>query len=384
MKSIKKWSSFLIIFILVLGFNVSVFAQTFQTSELEGNWYVYGIEVDPTMPAVYWIRGNVNMDESGNLTGTYYAPDGSSVTLSSAQIALDHKGIISGFFTAEGVTATVVHGKMDQSKTFGTSVLLGADSTMDLLSFIKGGGTFTASDLEGTWYAYQVIIDPSTGAVFWTYGTYDVDASGTLTGFFSGPDGSTVTADSGTLSLDSTGIITGNLALSTGQTPVIVHGKMDQGKTRGVVVSTVPDGSMMIGYLNKAGGTFKQSDAAGNWYVYSLNIDPTIPAVYWAYGKAGIDALGNITGSYIAPTGQSIKLTSTFQMNNEGLSTGTFNFDTGDFGILPSIKLDQGKTSMAGVSIITSGSSVGTMSILQFIKESNIAMPWIPLLLLDE
>ena len=197
MKSIKKWSSFLIIFFLVLGFNVSVFAQTFQTSDFEGNWYVYSIEVNPTMPAVYWIRGSVNMDESGNLTGTYYAPDGSSVALSSAQVALDHKGIISGFFTAEGVTTTVVHGKMDQSKTFGTSVLLGADSTMDLLSIIKSGGTFTASDLEGTWYAYQVIIDPSTGAVFWTYGTYDVDASGTLTGSFSAPDGSTVTADSG-------------------------------------------------------------------------------------------------------------------------------------------------------------------------------------------
>lgn len=374
--------TFVVFFIMTLS--VPAFAKVFRTSDFEGNWYVYSIVVDPTMPAVYWIRGSVNIDESGNLTGTYYAPDDSSVTLSSAQVALDHKGIISGFFTAEGVTTTVVHGKMDQSKTFGTSVLLGSDSTMDLLSFIKSGGTFTANDLEGTWYAYQLIIDASTGAVFWTYGTYDVEASGTLTGSFSGPDGSTVTADSGTLSLDSAGIITGNLALSTGQTPVILHGKMDQGKTRGVVVSTVPDGTLMIGYLNKAGGTFKQSDAAGKWYVYSLNIDPTIPAVYWAYGKAGIDALGNITGSYIAPTGQSVKLTSTFQMNNEGLSTGIFNFDTGDSGIMPSIKLDQGKTSMAGVSIITSGSSVGTMSILQFIKISNIGMPWIPSLLLDD
>lgn len=374
--------TFVVFFIMTLS--VPAFAKVFRTSDFKGNWYVYSIVVDPTMPAVYWIRGSVNIDESGNLTGTYYAPDDSSVTLSSAQVALDHKGIISGFFTAEGVTTTVVHGKMDQSKTFGTSVLLGSDSTMDLLSFIKSGGTFTANDLEGTWYAYQLIIDASTGAVFWTYGTYDVEASGTLTGSFSGPDGSTVTADSGTLSLDSAGIITGNLALSTGQTPVILHGKMDQGKTRGVVVSTVPDGTLMIGYLNKAGGTFKQSDAAGKWYVYSLNIDPTIPAVYWAYGKAGIDALGNITGSYIAPTGQSVKLTSTFQMNNEGLSTGIFNFDTGDSGIMPSIKLDQGKTNMAGVSIITSGSSVGTMSILQFIKESNIGTPWIPSLLLDD
>jgi hypothetical protein len=380
----KKKILLTIVVFFIMTLSVPAFAKVFSTSDFKGNWYVYSIVVDPTMPAVYWIRGSVNIDESGNLTGTYYAPDDSSVTLSSAQVALDHKGTISGFFTAEGVTTTVVYGKMDQSKTFGTSVLLGSDSTMDLLSFIKSGGTFTANDLEGTWYAYQLIIDASTGAVFWTYGTYDVEASGTITGSFSGPDGSTVTADSGKLSLDSSGIITGNLALSTGQTPVIVHGKMDQGKTSGVVVSTVPDGTLMIGYLNKIGGTFKQSDAAGNWYVYSLNIDPTIPAVYWAYGKAGIDALGNIRGSYIAPTGQSVKLTSTFQMNDEGSSTGTFNFDTGDSGIMPSLKLDQSKTSMAGVSIITGGSSVGTMSILHFIKESNIGMPWIPSLLLDD
>ena len=360
-------------------------ATVFKTSDMEGNWYIYSVEVDVHIPAVYWLRGYFEIDDTGNITeGTYYAPDGSTVTLSSGQMSLNTIGIISGGFSAQGNTGAVVHGKMDQSKTIGTVVLVGSDQTMDILTFIKGGGTFKTGDLEGTWYAYQVIIDPSTEAVFWAFGTYDVEASGTLTGSFSGPDGSTVTADSGTLSLDSAGIITGNLSLSTGQTPVIVHGKMDQGKTRGVVVSTVPDGSLMIGYLNKAGGTFKQSDAAGNWYVYSLNIDPTIPAVYWAYGKAGIDALGNITGSYTAPTGQSVKLTSTFQMNNEGLSTGIFNFDTGDSGIMPSIKLDQGKTSMAGVTIITSGSSVGTMSILQFIKESNIPMPWIPPLLLDD
>lgn len=82
--------------------------------------------------------------------------------------------------------------------------------------------------------------------------------------------------------------------------------------------------------------------------------------------------------------GQSINLTATSQMDNAGLSTGTINFDTGDSGILPSIKLDQGKTSMAGVGIITSGSDAGAMSILHFIKESSIAMPYIPLLLLDD
>jgi len=369
-----------VFFIMTLA--VPAFAKVFRTSDFTGNWYVYTMEVDPSMPAVYWIWGNVDMDESGNLTGTYYAPDGSSVILSSAQLSLDHKGIISGFFTAEGVTATVVHGKMDQSKTSGASVFLGTDGTMDLGYFIKSGGTFTARDLEGTWYAYQVIIDASTGAVFWVYGTYDVDASGSLTGSFKGPDGSTITIDSGTLTLDSAGIITGNLALSTGQTPTIVHGKIDQGKTRGAVVSIDTDGSMMIGYLVKSGGTFKQSDAQGNWYAYGMNIDPSIPAVFWTYGKLKIDPSGNTTGSYIAPTGDTITITGgVFTVDSDGVGAGgMFSMDTGDTLILNHLKMDPGKTNSDGVWTTTSG----MMSIGLFIKESNVALPGIPLLLLDD
>jgi len=376
---------FAVIFVCLFTNAVPSSAVVFRTSDMAGDWYVYSIEVNINLPAVYWLRGFMKVDEMGNITeGTYYAPDNTMVTISSGQFALNAQGIISGNFTAEGNMATAVNGKLDQSKTIGTAVLAGTDNTLDIVNFFKGGGTFGTNDLEGTWYGYQTLIDASTGAVFWVYGTYTVDASGNVSGSYAGPDGSTLTIDSGKLSVDSEGIITGNLSLSNGQTTTIVHGKLDQSKTMAVGVSVEPGGVMGIAYQVKAGGTFKQSDAAGNWYVYSLNIDPTIPAVYWAYGKAGIDALGNITGSYNGPTGQSVKLTSTFQMNNEGLSTGTFNFDTGDSGILPSIKLDQSKTSMTGVTIITSGSSVGTMSILQFIKESNIAMPWIPSLLLDE
>ena len=378
----KKWYSFLIVFAFVLCLTVPAFPQGFSNSDLEGNWYVYSIEVDPTMPAVYWIRGNVDMDASGNLTGTYYGPDDSSVTVSEAQITLDHKGIMSGFFKTEGSTATVVHGKMDQSKTFGASVLFATDGTMDLLNFIKGGGTFASSDIQGSWYAYQLIIDPTTGAVFWVYGTYDVDASGTITGSLTAPDGSTVTADSGTLLLDSAGIITGNLALSTGQTPVIVHGKLDQGKTRGVVVSIVPaDGSMMIGYLVKSGGTFKQSDGAGKWYAYGLNIEPLIPAVFWAYGQTQFDASGNFTGSYTAPTGDSVTSTGVSSMDSGGVFTINSTLSTGGTSYSPSIKMDQGMTHAVGVSI---SSPSNGMSIWQFIKGSNVAMPGIPLLLLDD
>ena len=390
MKNINKWSSFLVVLFITFGLNVSAFAKTFQSSDFEGNWYAYGIEVDPTPPGqVYWLWGNTTVNESGDVTGTYHGPDGTSVPISGGQIALDPKGIISGYFTADELTSSIVNGKLDQSKTKGAAVSVGNDGTMDLLTFIKGGGTFTSSDIQGSWYQYVITIDIANERVYWAYGLLTIDGSGNATGNFTGPDGTMVSV-SGSIFLNPDGILSGSatlLADGDSSTQTIVNGKLDQSKTNGTFVSLNSNdfSSMNIGYLVKSGGVFNQSDVQGNWYVYTMNIDPNTPAVYWAYGKVGIDALGNVKGSYIGPIGPKIKVTSTLQMDNEGLSTnGTFNFDTGDSGIVPSIKLDQGKTSMTGVGIITSGINTGTMSILQFYKESNLFSPAIPFLLLDQ
>jgi len=192
-----------------------------------------------------------------------------------------------------------------------------------------------------------------------------------------------VTVDSGTLSLDSAGIITGNLALSTGQTPTIVHGKIDQGKTRGVFVGIeTTDDSMFLAHLVKAGGTFKQSDGAGNWYVYGLNIIPSIPAVGWAYGQAHTDASGNLTGSYTLPTGDSVTGTGVSSVDSAGVVTSNIALSTGDTSISPSTKMDQGKTSLTGVSI---NDPSGAMGIWLFLKKSNVPLPALPsLLLFDE
>jgi hypothetical protein len=379
----KVLSAVIAIFLLTLA--VSGFAQSFSTSDLEGIWIGYDISVMPAIPAVIWLRGTATMDASGNLTaGTYILPDETTLTLTGGNFKLDSQGVMSGIITVDtGDTVTVVNGKLDQSKTNGVWVSVATDGSLDIGYYFKTGGTFTTSDLEGTWYGYQTIIDASTGAVFWVYGTYNVDASGSVIGSFTGADGSPVTVGSGTLSLDSAGIITGNLALSTGQTPTIVHGKIDQGKTRGVFVGIeTTDGSMFLAHLVKAGGTFKQSDGAGNWYVYGLNIFPSIPAVVWAYGQAHTDASGNLTGSYTIPTGDSVTGTGVSSMDSAGVVTSNITLSTGDTSISPSTKMDQGKTSSTGVSI---NDPSGAMGIWLFLKKSNVPLSALPsLLLFDE
>lgn len=332
--------------------NYSV-AHGFNISDLQGKWYPIGTEVDPNIPAVYWFYGDIDIDASGKLTdGTYYLPDGSSVALTSGQFAIDPKGVITGSFKAEtNRTSTIVNGKIDQSKTMGASVLIGTDGTMDFTTIIKGGGTFASTDIQGDWYAYTLAVDATTGAVYWAYGILNIDSSGKITGTFDGADGSTRLVTSGKATVDSEGMITGSLTLSPGGKVLISYGKMDQGKTFGVFVGVMADGSMGNVYLVKAGGTFLQQDGAGNWYAYGLFIDPSIPAVAWVYGEARIGASGNLKGFYILPTGENLGLTGVSTMDSDGVWTGTFTLTTGNTLISPSTKLDQGKTSLVGVTI---------------------------------
>jgi hypothetical protein len=325
------------------------------------------------------------MDASGNfLSGSYIAPDGTTITATGGSVALDQKGVMSGSFTVDtGDTITVVHGKLDQSKTKAAFVTVATDGSMDIGYFFKSGGTFAASDLEGTWYAYTTVIDATTGGVYWAHGTLDVDGSGKVTGTFNLPDGSTASVTDGTLNLSNKGIVTGNTTVSLGDTSstsTIVHGKLDQGKTLGVYVALSADGSMRIGHMVKAGGTFKQGDGAGNWYVYGLSIDPSIPAVFWLYGDdASVDASGNITGSFTPPMGDSIGGAGTASIDSNGVIFGEFAFDTGDAGV-GYFKMDQGKTIIDGVTVTASGA----MAMWQYIKASPVALPGLPLLLLED
>lgn len=372
---------FLLLLPSILFTTAPLFAAGFSTSDMGGYWYIYSIEIDPALPAVYWIRGYIEVDDAGNVSnGAYYGPDNSTVALTGGSLEVNPQGIISGSFTAQGQTGTVVHGKLDQSKSIGSAVLIGIDNTLDMLTFIKSGGTFNTSDLGGKWYGYQIIIDPSTGAVFWIYGAYISDDSGRIvSGSYTGPDGSTLSVTSGLLSVNSSGIISGNITLSNGQNLTIVHAKIDQGKTRATGVSIEPNGGMGVAYLVKAGGTFKQTDIIAKSYAYGVIIDPSIPAVYWVYGNLRTVFSGNFSGTYTAPTGDVVAGSGLATIDALGVVTANVSFSTGDTGVTY-IKQDQGKTSLVGVSVTNSG----VMGIWQFFDAFQTTLPGLPLLLRDQ
>jgi hypothetical protein len=303
---------------------------------------------------------------------------------------------MSGSFTVDtGATVTVNHGKLDSGKTLAAYVNTATDLSMGIGLFFKSGGSFSSQDLEGSWHSYITVIDPSEGAVFWAYGTFSVGSQGKMTGSFTAADQRVTGITNGTLTLDNQGIIGGGFTLDIPQEVPIQHGKLDQSKTIGAFVSVEPTTQFMaIGYLVKAGGTFTQSDGAGKWYVYGLNIDPSIPAVFWAYGESNTDASGNLNASLsvpvpsVPPTFETITATGAFTLNSFGEGTGTFNFSTGDTAFAPSAKLDQSKTSYMGVTISTkpppNPEIPPPMGIWRFIKAPSVALPGMPLLLLGD
>ena len=256
MKNIIKWSSFQIVFFLLLSFNVSAFAQSFNTSDLAGTWYAYVSETN-SEGATYWVYGSFTIDSSGNITGgTYNAPDGTTVTITGGQAFLDSKGIMTGQLAAEGgLTGMFPNGKMNSTKTIISFV--GADNlnSLNIGVAIKDGGSFSTSDLAGTWYAY-VSETNSEGVTYWVYGTLTLDSSGNFTGgTYNAPDGTTVKVIGGQAFLDSNGIMSGQFTAEGGFTGSFPNGKMDSAKTMISFVGADNLGSLDFGVAIKGGVT---------------------------------------------------------------------------------------------------------------------------------
>lgn len=357
--------------------HASVFAENFNTSDLEGTWYLFDTTVDPsnTTSPVFWTYGEFVSNASGTvLSGSYFAPDGSEFTVIDGKMMIDKKGVMSGVATVDmggGITATAMfpHGKLDGAKTNGSLVSLmtvagAAVPNMGIGSFIKDGGTFMQADLEGEWHGQVTLIHSTLGPTS-VYGIFNIDKDGNvISGSYSAPSGITVTVipAGSELVMDGDGFVSGIVVLSIDDgsgSPetvfsIIARGKMDQKKRAASFVTldvTDPNDPVntLLSLTNinlvKNGGSFADTDLAGDWYTYSLVIEPSTPAVYWIRGQYRTDNSGNISnGFYKGPDGTVINTTGgAVSLDNEGEISGNINMEGGDAFIVNG-KLDQGKT----------------------------------------
>jgi len=251
----KKLTVVGVVFIGIVFAGALGFAQDFQTSDLEGTWQLYMFETDPVAGSSYYAYGSFTADESGNVTaGTYIPPVGPAINVAGGTLSLDDDGILSGSIDAEGgIKITFPSGKLDADKNILTYVANPSTGAMDFGLAIKDGGSFSTSDLEGTWYVYLMETNPVAGS-YWLYGSFTVDTSGKVTGgTYNAPDGTAVNVTGGSVSLDSSGVMSGTVEAEGGLTGTFPSGKLDADKSIISFIGNDTNGSMDLGVAVKAG-----------------------------------------------------------------------------------------------------------------------------------
>jgi hypothetical protein len=330
------------------------------------------------------------MDSSGNVTGgTVVTPDGTTFNVTGGSITIDNEGILGGSVTTSAATMTLRHGKMDQGK----SIMSWTDTIGSLYYhtgvFVKAGGTFSTSDLAGTWHGYWGEINSGFDQAVWFYGTIVLDSAGNaIGGTYYQPDGSTRTIVGGQLGITSAGILSGTVTTSNGSIITLRHGKMDPGKGFLGWSDIDNDGYYHNGWLVKSGGTFTTSDLTGTWYGYWGQIDPTFTTFHWFYGTIILDSDGNAVGGTYYPLDGSPRTIVDGQLGitSDGILSGSVTTSNGSIITLRHGKMHAQKTMLSWTDIDDDGYyHTGWLTLGGAGQGSTTAtMPWIPLLLLDD
>jgi hypothetical protein len=221
----------------------------YQASDMAGEWRFYGIDVDPTLPGLYWIIGDVIVDAAGSISsGDYSGPDGTTINLTDGQLAVAPDGTFTGAFDFEsGLKTQVVNGTVDGLKTFAAFVYSNSKNGLGFDIALKKGGAYRPADLTGDWTFYNFTIDAANELAYWLFGNGTIDSEGHLAGSYAGPDGSFFTISSGQASIDNSGELSGSFTIDGGATETIQSGFMDRNKSMIVYVGASDNNQMDLG-----------------------------------------------------------------------------------------------------------------------------------------
>ena len=207
----------------------SLSGSVFTTSDLQGTWNIHLLTSGDDPQWIGWAYGTTNIDSSGNVTwASITRSDGNSSLPSSDTLSITSSGIVSGAGSAS------FQGVMSQDKSMIVATLDDGGGGYDLIIYQKSGGSFTTSDLQGTWNIHLLTSGDDPQWIGWAYGTTNIDSSGNVTwASITRSDGNSSLPSSDTLSITSSGIVSGAGSAS-------FQGVMSQDKS--MIVATLDDG----------------------------------------------------------------------------------------------------------------------------------------------
>jgi hypothetical protein len=322
----------------------------FTQADLAGTWYFQIMGDYASANAPIWISGTMTVNATGAIIGgTTVNSWGETEAVTGGALTIDSAGQVSGTLIHSNFTESLPHGKLDPGKTILDMVLSNADGRA-LFVAIKGGGTFTQTDLAGTWF-FQIMGDyTSANAPVWVSGTMTVDSAGAIIGGTTvRSGGETEAVTGGMLTIDSAGQVSGTLIHSS-FTENLPHGKLDPGKTTLDMVLSNTDGRALFLAI-KGGETFTQADLAGTWFFQVYGDSPAANNPYWGSGIMIVDTNGSVTGGTAVNNSGVVKgLTGgSLAIDSLGQITGTTTLSDGTIESLPFGKLNATKSMLATV-----------------------------------
>ena len=164
------------VFSAVLALPVHLYAVIFSTADLVGTWHFHNFSDLPSNNNPGWSRGTITINSSGTVTGgTILRSNGSTAAITGGSLSITSDGVISGSITdSSGTTSTISQSKMDAGKTTAIGVGIDSQNFRFIGTFIKSGGSFSNSDLAGTWFVHIFFDLPTFNNPGWNRGTITV------------------------------------------------------------------------------------------------------------------------------------------------------------------------------------------------------------------
>jgi hypothetical protein len=267
-------------------------STTYSTSDLNGTWSSHQLIAADSPTFLGWYYGDVTFNNGSMTQSNGYFSDGPCTSYPSQTVTLSSDGIMAP-------SGSDLNGILSNAKNVfvETHTEDGGAASMSIM-LIKSG-TFSTSDLEGTWYMHYLMVGDGTNANDWVHATASISSAGEAVVTKTGRAGGSLDPNPFTEHL----VVASNGAVTSSDT-LSLHGQISSDKN--LLVFTIDDGkagSYGLAVFVKAGTTFSQSDLTGNWIMHALMaIDG---GNRWAHGNATFDSSGNLSYSNITTSDSS-------------------------------------------------------------------------------
>ncbi|MFB3785119.1 MAG: hypothetical protein ACE15F_01990 [bacterium] len=294
----------------------------YSPADLAGTWQVNSLASGPGAP--WWEYGPLVMAADGSYQGALVeypnqadpvegqfqiAPDG-IVTWAGKPLDPRENGFGRGHMTLDKNLIVMI-------ATWSSA----SPGTTQMILFTRQGADYQSPDLTGTWQVNSLASGP--GAPWWEYGPLTMAADGsfqaTLEEYRSEPD-----QIEGRIQIGASGIVTAAGAPLDPQLSGLGRGHMSADKNLIVMLATWTSdlpGTTEMRVLTRQGNTYQSTDLAGSWQVHALASG--LGAPWWEYGPLTMSEDGTFQGSLITNRGESDEVEGRFQIDANGIVTGS-------------------------------------------------------------